>query len=166
MYAIKPPGEMGQFLQQRENKSLFTCCFNGLLPESWSVYKGMLQKPGWYSCCVSPKSCCHTLMLSYSVVIQWYSHLILSYTYIHTWFCHILIFTTVIFFSTLGLGPGPLELGKLATTLEFLDISHFNKPFRLEVCLRYLNNYNNKWMPVLSIGEIKYMVTLHKKNIL
>ena len=47
------------------------------------------------------------------------------------------------FFSTLGLGPGPLELGKLATKLEFLKISHFNKPF--------------------SIGEIKYMITLHKK---
>ena len=68
-----------------------------------------------------------------------------------------------VFFSTLGLGPEPLELGKLATKLEFLEISHFNKPFRLEVCLRYLNNYNNEWMPVLSIGEIKYMITLHKK---
>ena len=67
------------------------------------------------------------------------------------------------FFSTLGLGPGPLELGKLETKLEIWEISHFNKPFRLEVCLRYLNNYNNKWMPVLSIGEIKYMITLHKK---
>ena len=68
-----------------------------------------------------------------------------------------------VFFSTLGLGPEPLELGKLATKLEFWEISHFNKPFRLEVCLRYLNNYNNEWMPVLSIGEIKYMITLHKK---
>ena len=67
------------------------------------------------------------------------------------------------FFSTLGQGPEPLELGKLATKLEFWEMSHFNKPFRLEVCLRYLNNYNNKWMPVLSIGEIKYMITLHKK---
>ena len=67
------------------------------------------------------------------------------------------------FFSTLGLGPEPLELGKLATKLEFWENSHFNKPFRLEVCLRYLNNYNNEWMPVLSIGEIKYMITLHKK---
>ena len=67
------------------------------------------------------------------------------------------------FFSSLGLGPEPLELGKLATKLEFWEISHFNKPFRLEVCLRYLNNYNNEWMPVLSIGEIKYMITLHKK---
>ena len=58
------------------------------------------------------------------------------------------------------------ELGKIATKLEFWEISHFNKPFRLEVCLRYFNNYNNKWMSVLSIGEIKYMITLHKKNIL
>ena len=66
------------------------------------------------------------------------------------------------FSSTLGLGTGPLELGKLATKVEFWEISHFNKPFRLE-CLRYLNNYNNKWMPVLSIGKIKYMITLHKK---
>ena len=49
-----------------------------------------------------------------------------------------------VFFSTFGLGPGPLEFGKLATKLEFWEISHFNKPFRLEVCLRYLNNYNNK----------------------
>ena len=70
---------------------------------------------------------------------------------------------SVFFFSTLGLGPGPLELGKLATKLEFWEISHFNKPFRLKVCLRYLNNCNNKWMPVLSIGEIKYMITLYKK---
>ena len=38
---------------------------------------------------------------------------------------------------------GALELGKLATKLEFWEISHFNKPFRLEVCLRYLNNYNS-----------------------
>ena len=67
------------------------------------------------------------------------------------------------FSSTLGLGTGPLELGKLATKVEFWEISHFIKPFRLEVCLRYLNNYNNKWMPVLSIGKIKYMITLHKK---
>ena len=50
---------------------------------------------------------------------------------------------SVFFFSTLGLGPGPLELGKLATKLEYWEISHFNKPFRLEVCLRYLNNYNS-----------------------
>ena len=64
-----------------------------------------------------------------------------------------------VFFSTLGLGPGPLELGKLATILEFWEISQFNKPFRLEVCLRYFNDYNNKRMPVLSIGEIKYMIT-------
>ena len=76
------------------------------------------------------------------------------------------IWTSVIFSSTLGLEPGPLELGILATKLEFWEISHFNEPFRLEVCLRYLNNYNNKWMPVLSIGEIKYMITLHQKNIL
>ena len=33
------------------------------------------------------------------------------------------------FFGTLGLGPGPLELGKLATKLEFWEISHFNKPY-------------------------------------
>ena len=38
------------------------------------------------------------------------------------------------FFSTLGLGPVPLELGKLVTKLEFWEISHFNKPLRLEVC--------------------------------
>ena len=69
------------------------------------------------------------------------------------------IYASGFFFGTLGLGPGPLELGKLATKLEFWEISHFNKPFRLEVCLRYLNNYNNKWMPVLSIGEIKYTIT-------
>ena len=31
------------------------------------------------------------------------------------------------------------------------------------MCLRYLNNYKNKWMPVLSVGKIKYMITLHKK---
>ena len=43
-------------------------------------------------------------------------------------------YPVVFFFSTLGLGPGPLELGKLATKLEFWKISHFNKPFRLEVC--------------------------------
>ena len=49
----------------------------------------------------------------------------------------------LVFFGTLGLGPCPLELGKLATKLEFWEISPFNKPFRLEVCLRYLNNYNN-----------------------
>ena len=30
------------------------------------------------------------------------------------------------FFSTLGLGPGPLELGKLATKLEFWETSQFN----------------------------------------
>ena len=54
------------------------------------------------------------------------------------------ISTVGFFFSTLGLGPGPLELGKLATKLEFWEISHFNKPFTLEVWLRYLNNYNNK----------------------
>ena len=41
------------------------------------------------------------------------------------------------FFSTVRLGPGPLELEKLATELEFWEISHFNKPFRFEVCLRY-----------------------------
>ena len=52
-------------------------------------------------------------------------------------------YPTAVFFSTLGLGQGPLELGKLSTKLEFLEISHFNKPFRLEVCLRYLNSYNN-----------------------
>ena len=74
--------------------------------------------------------------------------------------------TLSVVFSTLGLGPGPLELGKLATKLEIWEISHFNKPFRLEVCLKYSNNYNNKWMPVPLIGEIKYMITLHKKNIL
>ena len=50
----------------------------------------------------------------------------------------------IVTLTTLGLGPGPLESGKLATKLEFWEISHFNKPFRLEVCLRYLNNYNNK----------------------
>ena len=50
----------------------------------------------------------------------------------------------LVFFSTLGLGPGPLELGKFATKLEFWEISDINKLFRLEVCLRYLNNYNNK----------------------
>ena len=33
------------------------------------------------------------------------------------------------FFGTLGLGPCPLELGKLATKLEFWEISHFNKPY-------------------------------------
>ena len=53
-------------------------------------------------------------------------------------------FYSVFFFSTLGLGPGPLELGKLVTKLEFWEIPHFSKPFRLEVCLRYLNNYNIK----------------------
>ena len=31
-----------------------------------------------------------------------------------------------VYFSTLGLGPGPLELGKLATKLEFWENSHFN----------------------------------------
>ena len=40
---------------------------------------------------------------------------------------------TVFFFSVLwDWGPGPLELGKLATKLEFWEISYFNKPFRLE----------------------------------
>ena len=48
------------------------------------------------------------------------------------------------FFQYFGTGARALRIGKLATKLEFWEISHFNKPFRLEVCLRYLNNYNNK----------------------
>ena len=51
---------------------------------------------------------------------------------------------TVFFSSTFGLGPGPLKLEKLATKLEFWEMSHVNKPFRLEVCLKYLNNSNKK----------------------
>ena len=47
-------------------------------------------------------------------------------------------FVQCFFPSTLGLGLGPLELGKLATILEIWEISHFNKPFLLKVCLSYI----------------------------
>ena len=70
------------------------------------------------------------------------------------------------FFQYFGTGAGVLKIGKISDKTRIWGHSHFNKPFRLEVCLRYLNNYNNKWMTVLSIGEIKYMITLHNRNIL
>ena len=41
----------------------------------------------------------------------------------------VLWLTQCFFSGTLGQGPRPLELGKLATKLEFWEMSHFNKPY-------------------------------------
>ena len=54
-----------------------------------------------------------------------------------------------------------LRIGKMRNKTRIQWTIHLDWK---EVFLRYLNiNYKNKWMPVLSTGEIKYIITLHKR---
>ena len=50
---------------------------------------------------------------------------------------------SVSFSQYFGTGVGALRIGKISDKTRIWEISHFNKPFRLEVCLRYLDNYNS-----------------------
>ena len=81
------------------------------------------------------------VIISHFHVLALNVNLFRNHTHTPTQILVLYLWAVFFFFSTLGLGP--LELRKLATKLEFWEISHFNKPFRLEVCLWYWNNYNS-----------------------